>query len=406
MTRDIFRFGALFLFAFSLAFFSACTRQESVPSDGSAANDESVASSVDYSLAESLELTQLKSEKEFVDFYTSSEIAVVKFGADWCPPCRELTPELEKMAGYFQTQGARFAEANVDNLPELANRMRITSIPRVFVFYNKTLYSDVTGNYPGEIASLVNSLCRTESSSASGKSSDATSTEDDWIEDAIDESERASRARTETIEATSESKRKPTIYDDAEPLDAPELDSREAFDVFIKTNGIAVVKFGADWCYWCHVLEPDLKKLCGYLKAKGATIALAEIDSDKQTELAKEYGVSGIPHCVFFSKGKKFGEVVGCDPEKIFATLRVEIEEVYGIEIDDDIYDIDDADDAIDDIDDAIDDADDGVDDTDDAIDAIDDTDDAIDGIDDVIDDIGDALDDAVDDAFDEPDAE
>ena len=128
-------------------------------SDESEQASETTPTFVDYSLAQPLEIPTLKTEKEFEDFISSCEIAVVKFGAEWCGPCCELSPELRKQAGYFETEDVKFAEVDVDVLDSLATRMRVGSIPDIRVYYEGRPYSQIVGNYPYELANLVESLC-------------------------------------------------------------------------------------------------------------------------------------------------------------------------------------------------------------------------------------------------------
>jgi len=59
---------------------------------------------------------------------------IVDFWATWCGPCKQLAPALEKAVA--ATRGkVRLAKVDIDKNPDLAQALRIQSIPTVYAFY-------------------------------------------------------------------------------------------------------------------------------------------------------------------------------------------------------------------------------------------------------------------------------
>jgi len=62
-------------------------------------------------------------------------VTLVDFWAEWCAPCRMMTPVLDELAGEYAGK-ARVGKINVDNEPDLAMKFDVSSIPTLIVFKN------------------------------------------------------------------------------------------------------------------------------------------------------------------------------------------------------------------------------------------------------------------------------
>jgi putative thioredoxin len=60
---------------------------------------------------------------------------LVDFWAEWCPPCRALTPVLEKVAR-LQGGAVRLAKVDADENMKLAGRYKLRGFPTVLLFVN------------------------------------------------------------------------------------------------------------------------------------------------------------------------------------------------------------------------------------------------------------------------------
>jgi thioredoxin 1 len=77
----------------------------------------------------------------------SDQPVLVDFWAPWCPPCRMLKPELEKLATELDGR-AKVAMVNVDEEPGLAEAFRVSSIPALFIVKNGRPVDGWTGYAP------------------------------------------------------------------------------------------------------------------------------------------------------------------------------------------------------------------------------------------------------------------
>lgn len=79
---------------------------------------------------------------------TSKErLLILDFYADWCPPCKDLFPVLEKI-GKENRDIVTIYKINIDRHSELANSFRVTGIPHVAFVKNKENVLSLTGLYP------------------------------------------------------------------------------------------------------------------------------------------------------------------------------------------------------------------------------------------------------------------
>jgi putative thioredoxin len=96
------------------------------------------------------EYIKIVTESDFeyeVIAYSNQAPVIVDFWAEWCHPCKTLTPILEKIAedggGSF-----RLAKVNVDENPNLTLRFNVRSIPNVKAFRDGQVVSEFLGLQP------------------------------------------------------------------------------------------------------------------------------------------------------------------------------------------------------------------------------------------------------------------
>lgn len=74
-------------------------------------------------------------EKEFEQkVLKSSRKVLVDFYADWCGPCKMLSPIIDQISN--DVDDIDFFKINVDNAEEISRRYGVMSIPTLIVFEN------------------------------------------------------------------------------------------------------------------------------------------------------------------------------------------------------------------------------------------------------------------------------
>lgn len=75
------------------------------------------------------------SKDNFADVVIQSDMPVlIDFYANWCGPCKMLTPIVDEIANEVKT--AKVCKINIENEPELAKKFKIKTIPTLAVMKN------------------------------------------------------------------------------------------------------------------------------------------------------------------------------------------------------------------------------------------------------------------------------
>jgi thioredoxin 1 len=88
------------------------------------------------------------SSSEFENEVLKSQLpTVVDFYADWCGPCRMVSPIIEALSSEYDGR-VKFVKINTDDNPDIAMKYGIMSIPTIIVFKNGQVASTIIGAGP------------------------------------------------------------------------------------------------------------------------------------------------------------------------------------------------------------------------------------------------------------------
>jgi len=74
----------------------------------------------------------IKNFEEFEAVKNQGKTVLLDFYADWCGPCKALTPNLEKISKKYEGE-VLIRKINIDQFRELAGQFQVRSIPALFV---------------------------------------------------------------------------------------------------------------------------------------------------------------------------------------------------------------------------------------------------------------------------------
>jgi putative thioredoxin len=88
-----------------------------------------------------------------------TNLVLLDFWAEWCGPCKQLSPLLEKIATDYADKGVKLAKIDIDKEKFIASQFQIQSVPTVYAFYKGQPVADVSSyRTEGQLKRILDQL--------------------------------------------------------------------------------------------------------------------------------------------------------------------------------------------------------------------------------------------------------
>ena len=95
-------------------------------------------------MAETADVTDATFESEVLN---SSQPVVLDFWAEWCAPCRAISPIIKQLAEDYDGK-VKVLKMNIDENPQTPGRYGVRAIPTVLAFQNGQVVEQLQGARP------------------------------------------------------------------------------------------------------------------------------------------------------------------------------------------------------------------------------------------------------------------
>lgn len=103
-----------------------------------------------------MEVIKLNNENFSKEVKESSKVVLIDFYADWCGPCKMMSPIIDEIAKEVDDR-VKICKLNVDESQNIAIEYNVMSIPTLIIFKNGIMVNNVVGlRQKQEILNIIN----------------------------------------------------------------------------------------------------------------------------------------------------------------------------------------------------------------------------------------------------------
>jgi len=105
-------------------------------------------------------IIHLENRADFKELLKKELNIVVKAGADWCGPCKQITPYFDEYTESYLNNKFIVVKLDVESGRDLASYLKIKSIPQLSYYRNGSLENVMIGSDENHLKKFLNGLLK------------------------------------------------------------------------------------------------------------------------------------------------------------------------------------------------------------------------------------------------------
>ncbi|CAL1712896.1 unnamed protein product [Somion occarium] len=101
---------------------------------------------------------EIKNLAEFKEIISGDKVVIIDFWAEWCGPCKQISPIFEKLSADFPNLA--FYKVNVDEASDISEEVGIRAMPTFMAFKNGAKIGESVGAIPTRLQELIASAAQ------------------------------------------------------------------------------------------------------------------------------------------------------------------------------------------------------------------------------------------------------
>ncbi|KAF8262239.1 putative thioredoxin [Lactarius quietus] len=98
---------------------------------------------------------EIKSLQEFKEIISSGKAVAVYFSANWCGPCRFISPIFEQVAATPEYSGVECYKVDIDDRLDIGRDVGIRAVPTFKLYKGGEKIDELVGADKGELQALL-----------------------------------------------------------------------------------------------------------------------------------------------------------------------------------------------------------------------------------------------------------